>query len=252
MLTKAQRRVRLWREIIYDTRDGVSDETAQARLRLLQRWEKDAWAYLTGVDLDGRPIIWTTDELDEEKPIKPFPGHRPYLEHITRQLWAYRLITLDKVRQMYATTLCALNIDWYCSFVEEREVFVSRVTEESAVKLINDKIRVTHTRKPAWLQAALPMDDKPQKIITYLHTNSQVTGVAQNFAASGGRGPTGSIVMVDEAAFQDQFPAIYTAVLPMTGRLWAISTANVANPGALLFRKLIREGRPGLSLGEQG
>jgi hypothetical protein len=48
--------------------------------------------------------------------------------------------------------------------------------------------------------------------------------------------------MVDEAAYQEYFPQIYQAVLPMSNRLWAVTTANVGNPGAALFRQLKDEG----------
>lgn len=244
-MTRAERRTQLWRELLFDTRDGVADEVVQQRLALLEVWRKDPWAYKTGRDLDGRPIIWTVDELDEVTPVKPYPEEKVYLRYLTEQRWKYRFFFGDKARQMYLTTDCSLDIDWYCSFTDEREVFVSRVKEDSAIKLINDKIRTVHLRKPAWLQLACPIDERPQHIITYLNTNSTITGVAQNFAVSDARGPTGSLIFVDEAAYQEYFPQIYQAVVPMTARLWAVSTANVGNSGAALFKMLKNEGKPG-------
>src|SRR5207247_6317418 len=83
-------------------------------------------------------------------------------------------------------------------------------------------------------------------IITAVETGSTVTAVAQNFGTSDARGPTGSLIFVDEAAYQNLFPDIYRAVLPMTGRLWAVTTANVGSAGAELFRKLWYEGSPGV------
>ena len=217
----------------------------EERKSLLSAWSQDPWTYLTGKDLDGRPILWTTDERDDVTPVKPFPEEKEYLKWLTNELWHpdHRIVFVDKARQMYVSTLCCLIIDWYCTFREDREVIVSRVKEESAIKLINDKIRVVHKRKPKWLQDHVRMSMTPEAVITYGVSGSTVTAVAQNFAHSDSRGITGSLIMVDEAAYQDYFPAIYQSVLPMSNRLWAVTTAHLGNPGAALFRGLKDEGR---------
>lgn len=224
-----------------------SDEAEQSLLRqrqeLWDHWSVHPWNYLTGRDLDGRPIIWTTDERDDVTPVKPFPEDKEYLKWMTSELWGdNRIVFIDKARQMYVSTLCCLIIDWYCTFLEDREVVVSRVKEESAIKLINDKIRKVNSRKPQWLQDRVQMSPSPERVITYGCSGSTVTAVAQNFAVSDSRGITASLIVVDEAAYQDYFPQIYRAVLPMANRLWAVTTANIGNPGAALFLQLIREG----------
>lgn len=225
--------------------DGAEAKLVIERQALLQGWKQDPWSYLTGRDTDGRPIIWTTDERDDVNPVKPFPEHKPYLKWLTNELWNpdKRIVFIDKARQMYVSTLCCLIIDWYCTFTDDREVVVSRVKEESAIKLINDKIRKTHERKPEWLKAWTSMTPTPERVITYGCSGSTVTAVAQNFAHSDSRGITGSLIMVDEAAYQDYFPQIYQAVLPMSNRMWAVTTAHLGNPGAALFQALIKEGR---------
>lgn len=225
--------------------DGASAKDKAARRLLWDHWAQAPWNYLTGKDIDGRPIIWTTDERDDVNPVKPFPEDKEYLKWTTDQLWDKdnRIVFIDKARQMYVSTLCCLIIDWYCTFFEDREVVVSRVKEESAIKLINDKIRKTHERKPQWLKDAVQMAPTPERVITYGCSGSTVTAVAQNFAHSDSRGITGSLIMVDEAAYQDYFPQIYQAVLPMSNRLWAVTTAHLGNPGAAMFQALIKEGR---------
>jgi hypothetical protein len=176
--------------------------------------------------------------------VKPFPAEKEYLRWMTDQLWddTHRIVFIDKARQMYVSTICCLIIDWYCTFVPDREVVVSRVKEESAIKLINDKIRKVNTRKPQWLRDRTGMSITPERVITYGCSGSTVTAVAQNFGVSDSRGITASLIMVDEAAYQEYFPQIYQAVLPMSNRLWAVTTANVGNPGAALFRQLKDEG----------
>lgn len=230
---------------INNTGDSGAAVLQAERDALWSAWSEHPWAYLTGRDTDGRPIIWTTDERDDTNPVKPFPAEKEYLRWLTNQLWddEYRMVFVDKARQMYVSTLCCLIIDWYCTFREDREVVVSRVKEESAIKLVNDKIRRVNTRKPTWLQSRVQMSDSPERVITYGCSGSTVTAVAQNFGVSDSRGITASLIMVDEAAYQEYFPQIYQAVLPMSNRLWAVTTANVGNPGAALFRQLKEEGR---------
>lgn len=230
---------------INSTGDSGAAVLQAERDRLWDLWSQHPWNYLTGRDTDGRPIVWTTDERDDTNPVKPFPAEKEYLRWLTNQLWddEYRMVFVDKARQMYVSTLCCLIIDWYCTFREDREVVVSRVKEESAIKLVNDKIRRVNTRKPTWLQSRVQMSDSPERVITYGCSGSTVTAVAQNFGVSDSRGITASLIMVDEAAYQEYFPQIYQAVLPMSNRLWAVTTANVGNPGAALFRQLKEEGR---------
>jgi len=250
-----KRRRQVWRDIIHDLKGQDGDDVAQARLQMLDRWHTEPWNFFTARDVltmkdieegrhEGAAIIQTADELDDAAPVKPFPSW-PYLKHVSAELWSHRFVFADKTRQILITTICALNILWYAAFKEEREVFVSRVKEESAVKLINDKIRSVHRRMPFWLREAIPMDLEPAKMITFGNTNSTITGVSQNFAVSDARGPTASLLLIDEAAFQDFFPQIYRAVVPMTARMWAVSTAHIGNPGAALFKAMIEEGRPG-------
>lgn len=138
-----------------------------------------------------------------------------------------------------------LLCDHYASFVPEREIVVSKVKLEDAVKLVNDKIRAVHLRRPKWYQGEIVMSPKPQDIIHYSN-GSTITAVAQNFADSSARGITASLVVVDEAAKQGYLPQIFQAILPMAVRVWAISTADVGNPGAMFMRERINEGRPEL------
>ena len=233
----------VWKRIATTT-DRTSVALSAERDKLWEYWSQHPWNYLTGVDTDGRPILWTTDERDDITPVKPFPADKEYLRWLTYQLWddEHRIVFVDKARQMYVSTISCLIIDWYCTFKEDREVVVSRVKEESAIKLINDKIRRVNTRKPMWLQNRVGMSTTPERVITYGCSGSTVTAVAQNFGVSDSRGITASLIMVDEAAYQEYFPQIYQAVLPMSNRLWAVTTANVGNPGAALFRQLKDEG----------
>lgn len=243
-----------WKEILYDLKGRDGDTAAAERLRRLEVWSQDRWAWLTGRDVpteatrdewpEGKPIIWTVDERDDSVAVKPYPTDKPFLRHLTEELWRWRVVGIDKTRQLYVSTNCMLNADHYARFTVEREIFVSKKKEALAVKLIEDKIRTVHRRLPLWLQEASPMKMEPMNVIQYLDSGSTVTAVAENFGEADARGSTASLVIVDESAFQPMFPSIYQAIMPMASRLWFITTANIGNPGAALSKKLLTEGRP--------
>ena len=62
-----------------------------------------------------------------------------------------------------------------------------------------------------------------------------------NAAVGEFRGNRASIVLVDEAAFQEFFREMAGAAREMTDRMWAVTTANSGNPGAQTFIDLARE-----------
>ena len=243
----------LWGQLVQTPeRQEDKGDLAPQRRALLLKWSKDPWAWLTGVDPttttgrglgalhlelmefpDGRPLIWTTDEKDDDEPIKPFPNLL-YLEQLV-EVWKVERFRLDdKCRQMLISTLYLQLMDWSCKFKPGRRYLVSRKKEKDAIELLRDKIRAVHKRLPGWIQEALLQDKTPAGRITY-GTGSYILGVTQNVAQSTARGGTASGILVDEAAYQDQFPQIVQAAIPMAGRLWAVSTADIGGAGAKHF-----------------
>lgn len=265
----AQLKRSLWEEA-FRSSVNIGDHSLNGeRARRMSLWKADPWAYLTGTDLPGarcprfcpqygkqsghpldyeHPIIWTTDERDDERPIKPFPGEKEYLYYVVQELMRskYKLIFIPKARQMYTSSTIMLLSDWYASFYDEREIVVSKLNEKDSIKLINDKIRDTHRRMPAWVQEALRVAAKPADRILYESTRSTITAVAQNFAFASARGITGSLIVLDEAAYQPYLPDILRAVMPMAVRVWAVSTANIGNPGANTMKEIVLDGDPDL------
>lgn len=191
----------------------------------------------------GRPLIFTTDEKDDEDPIKGFPP-KEYLRQVTEIILREPKLLLDKSRQMMATTIFLLVMDWWCRFKPARRFLVSRSKEEDAVELLKDKVRAIHTRLPDWVQEALPQRAKPEKRVDYPGTRSYILAVAQNVAKGTGRGGSASRTLVDEAAYQDEFPNMVQAILPMSAGLWGITTAEVAGAGAHHFKYMIERPSP--------
>jgi len=221
---------------------GVGSTHMEARRELLRAWAVDPWAFLTGRDVDGTPMIVTQDESDETHPHKAFPTDKPYLHTLTEELMGPQQVTLiDKSRQMMVSTLCMLLLYHTVMFKRGRKCFVSKQTQELAEMLLADKVRGVHERTPAWFQSALPLSEKPAAIARALHTGSEIICVAQNAAVRAFKGNTASIVLVDEAAVQEFFGDMLQAAMPMAPRIWAVTTAYHGNPGAEVFFRLKTE-----------
>ena len=223
---------------------GVRSEeppaTMEERRELLREWSRDPWDFLTGRDTDGRQIIYTKDEGDTEHPFKPFPA-KPHLYRLTKDLMGdARVVLVDKSRQMMVSTLCCLLILHHVLFRRGRLVFISKQKRELAEMLIRDKLVGPYERMPEWVRVALPLEMTKSQVVA-TRTDSRVNAVAQNAAVGEFRGNRASIVLVDEAAFQEFFPQMIGAAKEMTDRLWAVTTANSGNQGAERFLELARE-----------
>jgi hypothetical protein len=151
-----------------------------------------------------------------------------------------KIILVDKSRQMMVSTLCALLLLHHVLFRRGRRCFISKQKEELAVMLMNDKIRGPYERMPAWVKELFPVKG-PANTFHVVTTESSITAVAQNAAVSEFRGNTASIILIDEAAFQEYFPDMLRAAERMAWKLWAVTTANTGNPGAETFDRLRRE-----------
>lgn len=218
----------------------VIEATVEERRDLLREWSKDPWDFKTGRDTDGRPIYWTKDEGDAEHPYKPYP-HKPHLYRLTRDRWAdEKIVLVDKSRQMMVSTDSCADLLWLILFRKGRNCYISKQTRELAEELMADKIVGPYERLPEWARLALPLE-VTKRVVRATRTDSRISAVAQNAAIGAFRGNRASVVLVDEAAFQEYFPEMIGAAKEMCDRLWAVTTANNGNPGAEIFLKLARE-----------
>jgi hypothetical protein len=214
--------------------------TVEERRILLRQWSADPWAFLTGRDTDGRAIVYTKDEGDSEHPYKPFPD-KPHLYRLTRDLFGEeKVVLVDKSRQLMVSTLCCLLLLWLILFRRGRVCFISKQKRELAEMLMRDKIAGPYERLPGWVRDALPLEANKSQIVA-VKTDSRINAVAQNAAVGEFRGNRASVVLVDEAAFQEYFVQMIGAAREMCDRMWAVTTANSGNPGAERFLELARE-----------
>lgn len=230
---------------------------------MLEHWGADVWNWLTGIDptthqLDflpnrefpsGVPIIWTTDERDNDHPVKPWPGHLEYLRYYTAAAVSTapedKIIFIDKSRQMLASTGLLLAWDWWCRNAQARRILWSKLTQEQAADMLNEKVRAVDQRLPPWVREHFGASATPQHRIRYKLTGSQFIAVNEKAAQGAARGGTATAIGVDEAAYQDYFARIVEAALPMAAKLAALTTAAAGPPdsGAGFFFTQIKPGR---------
>lgn len=222
---------------LFSRGEAAVDHTATRR-ELLKVWARDKWAFLTGKDVDGTPMIWTQDEGSTGSAFRAFPDY-PYLQNLLEDLFGPEKITfVDKSRQMTVSTVCMLALYHTTLFERGRKCLVSKQTQELAEQLLLDKVRGVHTRTPLWFQQAFPLSMAPKNIATCELTGSQIICVAQNAASRWFKGNTATIALIDEAAVQEFLEDMMQAAYPMAKRIWAITTASHGNPGAAYFYKL--------------
>jgi hypothetical protein len=223
-----------------------SGELTPERQALVDLWGSDFWTFLTATDPTtpgNPPVILTKDESDEKHPYKPFPQDRPYLRILAHEFFGpHQHIFVNKPRQVMATWCANLGLYWDALFKHGRKHFISKHKEEEASDLLRDKIRHVHGRTPPWFQHAYPLSSEPVHRADFLRTDSDITAVGQNAAVAAFRGPTPSIVLIDEAAFQETFAAMLQAAHASASRLWVLTTPNVGNPGAAECRAILNDG----------
>lgn len=205
----------------------------------ITRWESDCYSFLTAKDEDDYPLLWTKDERDKDTPIKHFPQDKPYLAEIVKAFENEPYIFADKSRQMMLTYSAVLYANWDCMFHPGRLWLLSKNNDEEANTILEDKVRFPWRSLPAWLQDYAPMTLKPADIIRYPATGSKFIAVGQNVDTAEARGSTISGIIVDEAAFQDHFPTIWQAIVPMAQQIIAITTPNIGTPGADFFYEML-------------
>jgi hypothetical protein len=189
--------------------------------------------------VDGRPIVWTKDEADPKAPLKPFPAHLRYIRELVKRLQSEARLQIDKARQMIVSTTVLLFDDWDSRFHIAVNTVLSKSKEEDAVALLRDKVRFPHSQMPEWVRKLCPMNPRPEKRIDYPATSSSTLAVAQNAAVGEFRGRTVRRGIIDEAAFQDSFEDMLTALMPMASQIITMSSPNLGSPGAALFYSLL-------------
>lgn len=231
---------------------GVADDSAAYHhsggdfgeyTEIINHMSEDPWNMLTARDpFTGRQVIWTRDERerDDAKSRKPFPPI-PYLKEVVRALDREEVVFIPKSRQMIVSTTCMLVILHETLFRYAKRSIVSKVAEKGAKELLRDKLRAPWEMTPEWFRDYLPLSAKPQAVATSSRTQSYVHAVAENAASGELRGGTTSIMLLDEACYQDMSAEIFTAAKPAASRIWVVSSPQIGTFGGRWMKAAIND-----------
>lgn len=226
-------------QVLPDPEPEEENRLTPWQTKALEAWSQDCYTFLTAKDEDEFPILWTKDERDRQNPIKHFPEGKPYLAEVIKALHHEKYILADKSRQMMLTYSSVLYANWDCTFNDGRLWLLSKNNDEEADQILEDKVRFPFRSLPDWVKGEIPQTDKPADIIRYPKTGSKFIAVGQNIHRAEARGSTPSGVIIDEAAFQDEFEKIWASVLPNAGKIIGVTTPNIGHPGARFFYELL-------------
>lgn len=195
-------------------------------------------------------LVKTRDEAaGADKSVMPFPDE-PALEAIWNVLEhsPSKLIIIAKSRQiMVSWVTCAFAL-WRARFFPNRQIVWQTKKEDDAKDMVSygsdrlDQARMQfiEANLPSWMQKKRRFRDgqiiydNGSKIVAVPEGGNQV------------RSKTTSLVVIDEAAFQEQFRSAWTAALPLLNkesRMIAISTANGENAFYEAYMKGLDGGR---------
>lgn len=210
---------------------------------MLNWLSQDPWNWLTGRDpATARPLVWTKDERMGK--LRPFPTDKPYLREVLNEMRrsnddnTCRVLLIQKSRQMIVTTLEMLLSLWEICTLPAQRIVLSKVTEDDAIEILNDKMRLPWSQMPDWLKTAWPLTLKPRYRAECPVTGSYALCAAETAARSELRGGTASKVIVDEAAYQALCRDIVEAGLPMARRIDLITTPIINSPGGRFFKAM--------------
>ena len=215
------------------------------RQKLCYHMKEHPWNFMTAVDpLTSEPLVWTRNE-NSERGRDPFPA-KEYLRHYVEALVTEHVLLVPKSRQMIISTCTLVVCLWEIMFKASWRAILSKVTEDEAEELLENKVRYTYKHLPEWLRGMRSIEPRPKGKALCKETNSYILAAAQNAANRECRGGTANRLVVDEACYQDQFQEITEAGQPMTQHFNAISTPNVSYPGGLFMRQICYDEEAGL------
>jgi len=197
-------------------------------------FREDPWEFL-------KYCVFTHDEIDQERPIKPFPCHLEYLRFLTLMWQARKKIAVPKSRRLTVSwTYIALGL-WDCVFHKGRSwAFVSKKEEDSKELVSRAKFILDHIPPEMISPDLLPklkrgeMQSSPP-VLEFPEIHSKIMGFPSGGNQLRQRGFSG--LLFDEVAFWEEAEAAFASAEPTVkggGRMIMVSTRN---PG--FFKKIV-------------
>lgn len=206
----------------------------------LVRYEQlrnDRWLFL-------KHCIFTKDEVDTARPIKPYPAHFLYAKFIV-MMWDRELkLAIPKSRRMTVSWTCLALIVHDTIFRKGRSWAVTSRKEEAAKELVSRcEFMIKHIPPSILSPDLIPkmkrgeMQSSPPTI-EFESTYSKIQGHPQGGNQLRQYGFSG--IFEDESAFQEESEATYAAAIPTIrggGRFIKVSSRSMDDKG--FFKKIV-------------
>ncbi|HEU4322115.1 MAG TPA: terminase family protein [Roseiflexaceae bacterium] len=151
-----------------------------------------------------------------------------------------RLVIILKARQLGISWVCCGYALWHCVFQPGKRVLLFSKNENDAKENL-ERVKKLFERLPEWMLEMLPVlvTDNSEELVW--SNGSKIESLPSS--PDSGRGRTGSLVILDEAAFQLWADRLYAALKPTIdggGQLIVLSSANgVGNLFHLLWTRAV-------------
>lgn len=204
-------------------------DTSEA-VKALVKYRNDRLAFLGD-------LVYTEDQADSIRPVKPFPLSKPYMLPIVQEWEASPLFALVKSRRMTITWLfVALHVH-IAMFNESRNVFFASRKEENSAELV-DRAAFIVDHIPRSILPLIPDYKKTYLELDFPGLRSRIMGVPEGSDQLRQFGA--SAIFCDEFAFWQDARRAWRAMKPTIeggARITIVSTAQQA-----AFFKQIIEG----------
>lgn len=184
----------------------------------IERAKKDPYFFLTR-------FCYTMDEHDDKDNFKLFPK-KEYIRDLCDLFVTEDLLLIEKSRQMMVSWIMGGLALWFTMYRPATRTFIMSKKEKDADALI-DRIKVIYERLPIKIKEEYPVEQFTYLNIKWPKTNSIIQGLAQGPDQI--RQYTASLVIMDEAAFQEKAEKTWQAIKPALvggGKFVGVSTPN--------------------------
>jgi hypothetical protein len=171
------------------------------------------------------PIYFISNYIKVVHPVRglvPFNLY-PFQKVIIDALEGNRFNILRKFRQAGCTTIAAAYSLWLCCFKSHQTIVILSVGDTESTEVL-DRIKIMYDELPEWIKPkSTTINAHNLKLENNSHIKSRPSG------KQSGRGLSGSLLIIDEAAFIEHIDTIWAAVYPIIstgGRAFVLSTVN--------------------------
>jgi len=171
------------------------------------------------------PIYFISNYIKVVHPVRGLVDFNlyPFQKTIINALEGNRFNILRKFRQAGCTTIAAAYSLWLCCFRSHQTIVILSVGDTESTEVL-DRIKIMYDELPEWIKPkSTTINAHNLKLENNSHIKSRPSG------KQSGRGLSGSLLIIDEAAFIEHIDTIWAAVYPIIstgGRAFVLSTVN--------------------------